>query len=54
MKYVVKVGFREYEFDDANKATEFMESVVTHGTDPWLESITTLTVRKGNEDDKCE
>lgn len=51
MKYVVKVGYREYEFDDVNTATKFMEILVNHCTDKWIAVITSLSIRKGDEKD---
>jgi hypothetical protein len=53
MKYVVEIGYRKYEFDDVNTATNFMALAVEHCNED-ITSITDMSMTKEKKDDQSK
>ena len=50
MKYVVELGYFNYEFDDSTTAMEFAELALEHGTS----STVKLVIEKNEEESEVE
>lgn len=49
MKYIVKISFYKFEFDDPNKAVAFAEEAKSHYTDEKGEDIDVEIVLRNKE-----